>query len=218
MREGNRPPEARILRLVAIVAHREEVPGLDGDRTETVAPEEGRGRPRSVGRGIAMSDVWFDGLQPVHPQGFRLSLDLVPGHGDGALDEIAAGIARVPEDDHVTAREIAVRQDFLPRTPMSSVRKLVHEHIVAGEDRVLHRGARHVEDLEDEAFEDEGEGGSHEDGLDRVREAPRGRHHSTLRTARKASWGSSTRPTFFMRRLPSFCFSRSFFLRVMSPP
>src|SRR6185369_16943662 len=41
---------------------------------------------------------------------------------------------------------------------------------------------------------------------------------SICRTARKASCGISTEPTCFMRFLPSFCFSRSFFLRVMSPP
>jgi hypothetical protein len=41
---------------------------------------------------------------------------------------------------------------------------------------------------------------------------------STLRTARKASWGMSTWPTRFMRFLPSFCFSRSLRLREMSPP
>ena len=33
-----------------------------------------------------------------------------------------------------------------------------------------------------------------------------------------ASWGTSTRPMFFMRFLPSFCFSSSLRLRVMSPP
>ena len=37
-------------------------------------------------------------------------------------------------------------------------------------------------------------------------------------TARKASWGISTLPTRFMRCLPSFCFSSSLRLRVMSPP
>jgi len=41
---------------------------------------------------------------------------------------------------------------------------------------------------------------------------------ATLRTARKASCGMSTWPTRFMRRLPSFCFSRSLRLREMSPP
>ena len=40
----------------------------------------------------------------------------------------------------------------------------------------------------------------------------------TLSTARKASWGISTRPIRFIRFLPSFCFSRSFRLREMSPP
>jgi hypothetical protein len=36
--------------------------------------------------------------------------------------------------------------------------------------------------------------------------------------ATKASWGTSTRPMTFMRRLPSFCRSSSLRLRVMSPP
>ena len=36
--------------------------------------------------------------------------------------------------------------------------------------------------------------------------------------AMNASWGTSTRPTIFIRFLPSFCFSRSLRLRVMSPP
>jgi len=40
----------------------------------------------------------------------------------------------------------------------------------------------------------------------------------TLRTARKASCGMSTLPIRFMRFLPSFCFSRSLRLRLMSPP
>ncbi|CAM5602557.1 hypothetical protein RLIN73S_00188 [Rhodanobacter lindaniclasticus] len=45
-----------------------------------------------------------------------------------------------------------------------------------------------------------------------------GPHLSTFNTARKASWGISTRPTCFMRFLPSFCFSSNFFLRLTSPP
>ena len=39
-----------------------------------------------------------------------------------------------------------------------------------------------------------------------------------LRAAMKASCGTSTRPTIFIRFLPSFCFSSSLRLRVMSPP
>ena len=41
---------------------------------------------------------------------------------------------------------------------------------------------------------------------------------SIWRKARKASWGIDTRPICFMRFLPSFCFSSSLRLRVMSPP
>ena len=40
----------------------------------------------------------------------------------------------------------------------------------------------------------------------------------TCRIARNASCGISTLPTDFIRFLPAFCFSSSFFLRVMSPP
>ena len=41
---------------------------------------------------------------------------------------------------------------------------------------------------------------------------------SSCSTARKASCGTSTLPTCFMRFLPSFCFSSSLRLRLMSPP
>ncbi len=34
----------------------------------------------------------------------------------------------------------------------------------------------------------------------------------------KAFWGICTAPTLFIRFLPSFCFLRTFILRVMSPP
>jgi len=41
---------------------------------------------------------------------------------------------------------------------------------------------------------------------------------SVDRAATNASWGTSTRPMVFIRFLPSFCFSSSLRLRVMSPP
>ena len=41
---------------------------------------------------------------------------------------------------------------------------------------------------------------------------------SIFSTARKASLGTWTVPNWRMRFLPSFCFSRSFFFRVISPP
>ena len=41
---------------------------------------------------------------------------------------------------------------------------------------------------------------------------------SSLRTAVKASLGRETEPSWRIFFLPSFCFSSSFFLRVMSPP
>ena len=61
-------------------------------------------------------------------------------------------------------------------------------------------------------------------GHDRQHQKNQGKIHyrssqlSTRRTARKASCGISTLPTCFMRFLPAFCFSSSFFLRDISPP
>ena len=43
-------------------------------------------------------------------------------------------------------------------------------------------------------------------------------HSSSLRTARNASVGICTDPRLRIFFLPSFCFSSSFFFRVMSPP
>jgi len=40
----------------------------------------------------------------------------------------------------------------------------------------------------------------------------------TLSTAKKASWGTSTEPSAFIRFFPFFCFSSSFRFREMSPP
>src|SRR3954463_11868270 len=44
------------------------------------------------------------------------------------------------------------------------------------------------------------------------------KENQVLSTSMKASWGMLTLPKAFMRFLPSFCFSRSLRLRVMSPP
>ena len=61
------------------------------------------------------------------------------------------------------------------------------------------------------------------DGVPGVAEAEWPRRYSggcseVESAAMNASWGTSTRPTIFIRFLPSFCFSSSLRLRVMSPP
>lgn len=44
------------------------------------------------------------------------------------------------------------------------------------------------------------------------------RYSPVFSAARKADWGISTLPNWRIFFFPFFCFSRSFFLRVMSPP
>ena len=50
------------------------------------------------------------------------------------------------------------------------------------------------------------------------RKAKRSYSLSSLSTAMNASVGTCTVPRFLIFFFPSFCFSSSFFLRVMSPP
>src|ERR1019366_6543808 len=56
------------------------------------------------------------------------------------------------------------------------------------------------------------------DALQSPADAGSGAQSSSRNAETKASWGTSTRPMLFIFFLPSFCFSRSFRLRVMSPP
>ena len=104
--------------------------------------------------------------------------------------------------------------------------------MVSDEDRLFHRAGRDLVRLDHERSDEEDEYSGNEKGLvplagGGVFDGPARRFlfafgdgavHSTFKTARNASCGMSTRPTLFIRFLPSFCFSRSFLLRVMSPP
>ena len=55
-------------------------------------------------------------------------------------------------------------------------------------------------------------------GPQRAKTRCSGPHSSSFSTAMKASVGSCTVPNVRIFFLPSFCFSRSFFFRLMSPP
>src|SRR5204863_456439 len=103
--------------------------------------------------------------------------------------------------------------------------ELVDQQVIADEQVLLHRSGRNLERLDDERADEEGEDDGDDDRFEvladrRLLEVAR-RHSVSVpifKTARNASCGISTLPTRFMRFLPSFCFSSSFRLRVMSPP
>ena len=95
----------------------------------------------------------------------------------------------------------------------------IHQ-VPLGADR-LHPGAHVGAQLRDPEHA-EGRDAERRPGRDRARVSHVGYFFLTSvspeRAAMNASWGTSTRPTIFMRFFPSFCFSRSLRLRVMSPP
>ena len=122
---------------------------------------------------------------------------------------------------------------------------LVDEDVVADEQRRLHRARRNLVGLDEEGANDDREDERDDDrlaysrssepcGLDglagrsggvspgpalrRLRGATVKPYSPTLSRARNASCGISTLPTCFIRFLPSFCFSSSLRLRVISPP
>ena len=71
-------------------------------------------------------------------------------------------------------------------------------------------------DLDD--FVDWYRAGGYEPPLQFGRDKQQYQSSSSFSTAMKASLGTETVPKVRIRFLPSFCFSSSFFFRVMSPP
>src|SRR4029078_485703 len=144
---------------------------------------------------------------------------------DDPVGGVASGLVRVLEHDHVAAPDVSDRQ----QGPFESARRraedeLVDQEMVADQQVVLHRSGGNLERLHDPRPHEEREDHGNDDrfGIFPKRGLVECRSHyvsvPTFNTARNASCGISTRPTRFMRFLPSFCFSSSFRLRVMSPP
>src|SRR5207247_1218933 len=121
------------------------------------------------------------------------------------------------------------------------VQEFRDQDVVADRQGRHHGAGGDLEGLDDEGPDEEGQDDGDEDGLavlapkglaadglgpfpfgggrdDRRRLDRRDGYSVTFSRARKASCGTSTRPTCFILFLPSFCFSHSFLLRVMSPP
>src|SRR5262249_50337037 len=153
---------------------------------------------------------------------------------DGAFDKnisVVDVVSGLLEDDDVSSVNVPVRQQTRQRPPSRPVDELVHEEVIADQDRLFHRPGRDLISLDDKRADEEDEDGGNEQGFiplpgggvgsrffRDVRSRRKGFAHSTFKTARKASCGMSTRPTRFIRFFPSFCFSKSLRFRVMSPP
>src|SRR5213080_1172595 len=154
--ERDRPPEARVVALVAVVAHHEDGAGRHAVRA-VVLPAAGHPARRRKGgvRVVPWLPVDVDLLAP--------HLDRLPADGDDTLDEVLRAVLRPDEDDHVAGARLVqpgqlserdLRQrDLDPR----AVDELVHQDVVANLQRRQHRPRRDLESLHDEHADEERE-------------------------------------------------------------
>ncbi len=73
--------------------------------------------------------------------------DVVAGHADGAFHVILFDIERVAEHDDVTPPHFAIRKQVVEKRPRRRVDQLVHQHVIADQQRGHHGGARYDEGL-----------------------------------------------------------------------
>ena len=163
--------------------------------------------------------------RPVDVDLLLAQLDRLTRQPDHALDEVALGLLRILEHDHVAAANGPERQNrLLDARGARAEDELVDEQMIADQEVVLHRSGRDLERLHDEGADEQRQDDGDDDRFEVLAESrfPELASHSLsvpiLSTARNASCGISTLPTRFMRFLPSFCFSSSLRLREMSPP
>lgn len=82
----------------------------------------------------------------------------VLGRGDDALDEVLLGVLGVLEDNHVpTLRRQAGEEALVGEGQERAVGGLVHEDVIADEQRRDHRAARDLEGLDHEAAQEQGD-------------------------------------------------------------
>ncbi len=215
-------PVAAVLRIVAVVPHDEVLVTWNGHRTVALSDVDRR-HFRSLGAGRQEMHVRFVERLTVDVDLLGSQLDGIAGQADDSLDEVTLGLDRILEDDNVTPLDVTNGHDRAIEAGRRPEYELVDEQVVADEQVVLHRSCGDLERLHHPGAHEERENHRNDDGFEVLtdrRFTIGGCHHSwpTFSTARKASCGISTRPTRFMRFLPSFCFSSSLRLRLMSPP
>ena len=97
----------------------------------------------AVGIDIAgrMDRVRFVHRVPVEPQLLVHQLDVVARNPDGALDVVFFDIQRIAKHDNVAAPHVPVGQNQARCRPGRSVGQLIHQHVVANQQRAHHGSA-----------------------------------------------------------------------------
>ena len=149
---------------------------------------------------------------------------LALGHVDQDVRRLAPAVGTLEQATHHGAAQRALLGQLTDRGPLGGLTRVdaaarQHGVLVAVEDPGHHQHRVAADDHGDRARLPATQGHS------QLRDRRRGHFLPAFsplgaleRAAMKASCGTSTRPTIFIRFLPSFCFSSSLRLRVMSPP
>ena len=153
-----------------------------------------------------------------------VDLHHISGSSNHALDEIFTFIFRKLKDDHISSLGFAEGNQYLVREwNLDPIDELVNQDMISNIQGFDHGAGGDFKSLNHEGPDEEGQNHRNEQCLGILPEGGllldrRNRYSPIFKMARKASCGISTRPTCFIRFLPSFCFSHSFLFRVMSPP
>ena len=179
------PPVAGILGVRAVVAHHEEVVRRHDERSPVVAgrqvpraarppgqeaalPLEFRARRiREAGRRLYVRFLErksvHEQLRPPHAEG-------ISGHPDDPFHVIRpgrllGGVRRLEHDHIAPGRSVEGGEFQIGAGDLGAVHHFVHKQEVADQERVLHRGGRNLEGLDDERADEEKQDEGDEDRL-----------------------------------------------------
>ena len=153
-------PVAAIQRIVAIVAHGEVGFGRQHHftvhnviRQHVAAGIQQRQVRLAIGKIIAerigirslVNHVRLGKFFPVAVYLLVDDLDVIAGNAHYALYEGLADVHRIAEHDDIAVARVLIRQDVLADAARPSVSQLVHQQMIANQQRVLHGAGRNHE-------------------------------------------------------------------------
>ncbi len=218
--ELHKSPVPAVHAVVAVIPHDKIGVLGNGDRSKIIPGLSLSG----IDDKILMNGIGLVQRFLIHIHLFIKDLHHIPRLPNDPFNEVLTFILRIFENDHVSSFRLAERnQDLIRKGNLDPVDKLIDQDMIPNVQSLDHRTGGNFKGLNHKGPNEERQDNRNDQRLGILSECgfllDRGKDYSsTFKMARKASCGISTRPTCFIRFLPSFCFSHNFLFRVMSPP